>query len=229
MTSYEAGLKTQFFDDALRANLAIFYNDYKDLQVSFYDPVYVGSRRGNAGQAHTYGVELETSAQLGENFSAQFAVGYLYAVYNSFKGAGGAGVNADGNRLFNSPRWNLSGGLAYDVTLGDQGSLHFGIDANYQTAIFSSATPAAGGQNKIPPQTFVNGIVSWAPTEHWKLRLSVKNLFDSQRPVSSTYTPSTGVYYQNFPDPRTVLFSVKYEYQPCRRAISTAYGISSEA
>ncbi|BCW89210.1 Vitamin B12 transporter BtuB [Alphaproteobacteria bacterium SO-S41] len=212
VSTYETGLKGEFFDHALRANLAVFYNDYTDLQVSFFDPVYVGSRRGNAGQAHTYGVELETDARLSDNFSLQFAAGYLYAIYDEYKGAGGAGIDADGNRLVNSPRFNLSGGFTYDVSLGEQGSLRFGANAVWQTKTFTSALPAAGGQNEIPPQAFVNAVIAWtAPDEHWTISLSAKNLFDSEKPVSSTYTPSTGVYYLNFPDPRTVLVSVKYE------------------
>ncbi len=110
VSTYEGGLKSELFDRRLRANVAVFYNDYQNLQVSFFDPVYVGSRRGNAGQAHSYGVELETDAALTDALSAQFSAGYLFAVYDEYKGAGGAGIDADGNRLTNSPRWSLSAG-----------------------------------------------------------------------------------------------------------------------
>jgi iron complex outermembrane recepter protein len=41
--------------------------------------------------------------------------------------------------------------------------------------------------------------------------LSSRNILDSQRRVSSTYTPNTGVRYFNFPDPRTVLLTLKYQ------------------
>lgn len=212
VTSYEAGFKGAFFDNALRANIAVFYNDYEDLQVSFYDPIYVGSRRGNAGQAHSWGVELESTAQLSDAFSLNFAAGYLYAVYDEYKNAGGNGIDADGNWLTGAPRWNFSGGLAYDVPLDQDGALRFAVDANYQTRYFTNAIPAAGGQHEMPDQAFVNGVVSWVSAdEHWTLSLSGKNLFNSQKPVSSAFTPSTGVYYQNFPDPRTVLFSVRYD------------------
>lgn len=209
--TYEGGLKSELFDKRLRANLAVFYNDYQNLQVSFYDPAYVGSRRGNAGQAHSYGVELETDAALTDALSAQFSVGYLYAVYDEYKGAGGAGVNADGNRLTNSPKWNLSGGFTWEVPVKIPGSLKVGVNAQYQSSIVTSATPSAGGQNNIPGQTFVNAVATWtAPDPHWQVVLSGRNLFDSDKPVSSTYTPSTSVYYQNFPDPRTVLVTVRY-------------------
>ncbi len=209
--TYEGGLKSELFDKRLRANLAAFYNDYQNLQVSFYDPTYVGSRRGNAGQAHSYGVELETDAALTDAVSAQFSTGYLFAVYDEYKGAGGPGINADGNRLVNSPRWNLSGGLTWLVPVKIPGALKVGVNAQYQSSIVTSATPAAGGQNRIPGQTFVNAVATWtAPDPRWQVVLSARNLLESDKPVSSTYTASTGVYYLNFPDPRTVLVTVKF-------------------
>lgn len=211
VTTYETGLKTQLFDQRLRANLAAFYNDYQDLQVSFYDPAYVGSRRGNAGKAHTYGVELETDARPTERLGAQFSVGWLYAIYDDYKGAGGAGVNADGNRLLNSPRWSVSGGVTYDPALDIPGSLRLGLNAQWQSGIVTSATPAAGGQNNIPSQGFLNGVATWTtPDPRWAVSLSVRNILNSQKAVSSTYTPSTGIYLQNFPDPRTYLVTLKY-------------------
>lgn len=209
--TYETGLKSELLDHRLRANLAVFYNDYQNLQVSFYDPIYVGSRRGNAGQAHSYGVELETEARITDALSAQFSAGYLFAVYDEYRGAGGAGVNADGNRLTNSPRWSLSGGATWEVPVEIPGALRVGVNAQYQTKTYSNAIPSPGGQHEIPAQGFLNAVATWtSPDPHWSVVLSARNLLDSGKLVSSTYTPSTGVYYQNFPDPRTVLVTLRY-------------------
>ena len=212
VTAYETGLKSEWFDHRLRANLAVFYNDYTDLQVSFYDPAYVGSRRGNAGKAHTYGVELEAEARPTEALGLHAALGFLHAVYDEYKGAGGAGVDADGNRLTNSPRWTLSGGFTYDLPVSIRGGgLRLGVDAQYQSSLYVNALNRP--QDLVPGQAFVNGTVTWtAPDAHWSLQLAARNLLDSDRPVSSTYTPSSGVYYKNYPDPRTVLATVKYSY-----------------
>lgn len=212
VSTYELGVKSEWLDRRLRANLAVFYNDHQDLQVSFYDPDYVGSRRGNAGQAHTYGVELETNAQLTEGLSAQFSAAYLFAVYDEYKGAAGPGTDANGNWLVGSPRYSLSGGLNWDVPIDIPGSLRLGVNAQWQTKTYSSATPAAGGQNELPAQGFLNAVATWtAPDPRWSVVLSGRNLLDSDKPVSATYTPSTGVYYQNFPDPRTWLVTLKFD------------------
>ena len=208
--TYETGLKTELFDHRARVNLAVFYNDYQDLQVSYSDPAYPGnSVRSNAGKAHTYGVELESDIRATERLSIQASAGYLFAVYDKYKNAGGIGVDADGHRLLNSPRWSLSGGLTYDVPIEVPGEIRLGLNAQYQTKTYFNALQRP--QDEAPAQTFLNGTVTWqTPDPRWSVQLSGRNLLDSDKPVSVTYTPSTGVYYNNFPDPRTWLVTLKY-------------------
>jgi iron complex outermembrane receptor protein len=208
--TYETGLKTELFDHRARVNVAVFYNDYKDLQVSYSDPAYPGnSVRSNAGKAHTYGVELESDIRATERLSLQASAGYLFAVYDKYKNAGGIGVDADGHRLLNSPRWSLSGGLTYDVPIKVPGEIRLGLNAQYQTKTYFNALQRP--QDEAPAQTFLNGVVTWqTPDPRWSVQLSGRNLLDSDKPVSVTYTPSTGVYYNNYPDPRTWLVTLKY-------------------
>jgi iron complex outermembrane receptor protein len=182
------------------------------LQVSFYDPAYVGSRRGNAGKAHSWGVELENDLRLSDRFSVQASGGYLKAVYDDYKGAGGNGVDADGNPLTNAPKYSLSGGATYDLPLGASGShVRLSANAQYQSSFYSNAL--ARPQDRVPGQTFVNGSVTWIlPDDRFQLALTGKNILGANKPVSSTYIPSTGVYYKNYADPATVLISVRFAY-----------------
>jgi iron complex outermembrane receptor protein len=211
VNSFETGLKNEFFDHHFRANLAAFYNDYRDLQVSYTDPAYPGnSVRGNAGKAHTAGLELETDARLPFGFGAQFGGGYLHAIYDSYKNAGGPGVNADGHPLINAPKWNLVAGASYDVPLPAPGLFRLAGDVNWASEFWNSALQRP--QDRVPAQAFVNGTFSWtAPNDRYVIVLSSRNILDSQRKVSSSYTPSTGVYFFNYPDPRTVLVTLKYQ------------------
>jgi iron complex outermembrane receptor protein len=208
--AYETGLKTELFDHRARVNLAVFYNDYQDLQVSYSDPAYPGnSVRSNAGKAHTYGVELETDIRATERLSLQASAGYLFAVYDKYRNAGGIGVNADGHRLLNSPRWSLSGAITYDVPIEIPGELRVGLNAQFQTKTYFNALQRP--QDEAPAQTFLNGVVTWqTPDPRWSVVLSGRNLLESAEPVSVTYTPATGVYYKNYPDPRTWLVTLKY-------------------
>jgi iron complex outermembrane receptor protein len=210
VSTYEGGLKATLFNRALRSNLAIFYNDYKDLQVSFYDPVYVGSRRGNAGKAHSWGAELENDLRLSDRFSLQASGGYLKAIYDDYKGAGGNGVDADGNPLLNAPKWSLSGGGNYELPLGSSDSkLKLSANAQYQSSFTQG--PLNRSQDRVPGQTFVNGSVTWVlPDDRFQLSLQGKNILGANKPVSSSFTPSSGIYYKNYPDPATVLATVKF-------------------
>ena len=211
VNSYEAGIKSELLGHHLRLNLAGFYNDYEDLQVSYVDPAYPGnSIRGNAGKAHSAGVELEASARLPFGLSLQASGGYLYAVYDRYANAGGAGVNADGNRLTNSPRWNFAEGGAFDIPLDIPGQLRLAADVQWASHYFTSALMRP--QDRVPAQTFVNASLSWQSGDgHTTVTLSSRNLLDSQKPVSSTFNPGTGVRYWNFPDPRLVLVGLEYE------------------
>ncbi|HEX7782961.1 MAG TPA: TonB-dependent receptor [Sphingobium sp.] len=209
VSTYEGGLKATLFGRALRSNLAVFYNDYRDLQVSFYDPVYVGSRRGNAGKAHSWGIELENDLRLSDRFSLQASGGYLKAIYDDYKGAGGNGVNADGNPLTNAPKWSLSGGGTYDLPLADIGDVKFSANAQYQSSFYSNAL--ARPQDQVPGQTFVNGSVTWTtPDPRFSVIVEGRNILSANKPVSSQYIPSTGVYYKNYADPATILVSIKF-------------------
>lgn len=211
VNAFEAGLKSEMFDHHLRVNLAGFYNDYRDLQVSYVDPAYPGtSVRGNAGEAHSAGFELEISARLPHGLSLQASGGYLYAVYDAYKNAGGAGVDADGNRLINSPRWNFSEGGTLDLPIEVPGDLRLGADVQWASDSYTSALNRP--QDRVPPQLFVNATLSWfADDGHTTVTLSSRNLLDSQKPVGGSYNPGTGVRFYNFPDPRLVLLSVDYE------------------
>ncbi|MDR3508506.1 MAG: TonB-dependent receptor [Caulobacteraceae bacterium] len=210
VNSYETGLKSEWFDHHLRANLALFYNQYDNLQVSYYDPAKVASVRGNAGQAHTEGVELETDARVTDALSLQASAGYLFAIYDNYKNAGGAGVNADGHTLINAPRWTLSGGFGYDLPIHIAGSLRLTVDAQYATKYYSSALNRPLDQ--VPAQGFLNANLTWTSEDsHWSAILSGRNILDSQKPVSASYTPSSGILFYNFADPATARLTIKYQ------------------
>jgi iron complex outermembrane receptor protein len=57
LDAYEIGLKSEWWDHRVRLNLATFYYDYKDIQVSFIGPTVVQLQ--NAGAARLYGVDLD--------------------------------------------------------------------------------------------------------------------------------------------------------------------------
>lgn len=90
-TSYEIGLKTDLFDRRLRFNIAGFYTNYDNIQVTYVvDPDGAGPIGAfvpvlaNAGRAHNKGIEIESTAILADWLQIDGSLGYLDAKYVSF-------------------------------------------------------------------------------------------------------------------------------------------------
>ena len=86
---YEAGVKADFLERRLRMNLALFWNEYDDLQRTVIIPL-PGSPNGNetvtenAATARIRGIELELAAFLAEGLGIEIGIGYLDAEYDDF-------------------------------------------------------------------------------------------------------------------------------------------------
>ena len=89
--AYEVGLKSAWFDNRLLLNLAVFRNDYTNLQVAFWEVPASGpavSNIRNAAESRSQGVELEAKWQVSENFRLAGNLTYLDAYYVSYPDAG---------------------------------------------------------------------------------------------------------------------------------------------
>ena len=85
----EAGLKTELLDRRVRLNTAVFYNKYEDLQLDSVIPVpesQIGQESviTNAGKSTAWGVEVEASVLVTDNFTVGGSIGYLNAEYDEY-------------------------------------------------------------------------------------------------------------------------------------------------
>ncbi|MEZ5569975.1 MAG: TonB-dependent receptor [Halioglobus sp.] len=88
-TNYEIGIKSQWLDNRLRFNGAMYYTEFKDFQASAqvpnaFPPVFFLT---NAGELETEGVEIELTAQVLDNLVVQAAVAYTDAIFSDWKDA----------------------------------------------------------------------------------------------------------------------------------------------
>ena len=74
-TTYEAGVKSEWLDRRAKVNLTIFEQDQTNLQLTSFVPGQ-GTFLVNGGNAHTYGVELETSLIPFEGLTLTGSLGY---------------------------------------------------------------------------------------------------------------------------------------------------------
>jgi len=111
--TYESGIKFLGIANRLRLNTAVFYTDYKDLQVSIFTPNVGGFAIKNAAAATIYGVEAELTLRPTNNFDIIAGLGSQKATFDRFPNPEGPGTNYDGHRIENAPNFGGSGVLQY--------------------------------------------------------------------------------------------------------------------
>jgi iron complex outermembrane receptor protein len=214
--TYEIGAKATLWGGRARANTAIFFSDYTDVQIPgsviIPGPSFVGTVT-NAGAAEIYGVEFEGTAQFTDNLSGALSVGYVSAEYTEFI-LNGIDVSEQRD-VQNTPDWTGSAGLTYSVplTLGTApGEISFTGSGAYRsdTQQFEFAIPLLDQ----PAFWLYDAAVYWTSDDD-RLRLGVygRNLGD-ERYITSGYnfpTVDSGVtaFYGN---PRTVSASVEVRF-----------------
>jgi iron complex outermembrane receptor protein len=143
--SYEGGMKRSMAGGRIQANTAVFYSDYRDLQVQSFIVVGVPDIR-NAASATIKGAEVQVTAaarrvlhpgrQSGLRLSGHFA--WLDATYDRFLAAlpGGAERLVAGNRLNNAPELSGSGSAVYELATGRAGTASVRGDVSWQGRVF---------------------------------------------------------------------------------------------
>jgi iron complex outermembrane receptor protein len=196
--SYEIGAKTRWLDDRLNVNLAGFYDEHKNLQLSVFTAQNAAaSVVRNAGSADIDGIELEIQALPTEWLQASGTVGYLNTKYITFIDGG---VNVANDRAFPyAPQFTAN--LSLDAKLLETdnfGTLHviadyLHSDAYYEYPYSLSENPAinkgsyagttkASAQNVINMRARLVGIE--IPTGTIDVEMWGKNIFNDKYRVN---------------------------------------------
>ncbi|HCB75247.1 MAG TPA: TonB-dependent receptor [Sphingomonas bacterium] len=207
--AYEGGIKKSWAGGRLTTNLAAFYNDYTDQQVTSFgaDPVtgVFASLFTNAAAARSFGLEFELAARLADGLDLTGSVGLLDARYRRFDQlVGGVVTDVSDRRVVNAPDFNASLGLTYTRPLGGgdvSGVFH--IDGAYRSTVATEITDSPllrqPGYEKI--NAFI-GVVG--PEKRWELRAGVENLTDQAVRVQGfNLSEFPGVQLGFFAAPRT--------------------------
>lgn len=97
LTSVEAGVKSEWFDNRIRLNVAGFWSLYKDLQTDVFAAGATGatSVTVNAGEAEIPGFEAELLAVPIDGLTINANVGWIKPEYNEYNLVNNAGTPAD--------------------------------------------------------------------------------------------------------------------------------------
>jgi iron complex outermembrane receptor protein len=206
--SYEAGAKTEWLDNTLRVNFALFYMDYTDLQLFRLDPqlrlVTFTEDTTNKG------AELEILAAPAEGLETGLNVAYLEAEVNG-------GVN-DGAQLPRAPEYSFGGFAQYQWPFAN-GNMAVRADFkwtdNYRTEIaYNTGNAAADAANaritEVQSFALLDARLSYAPGDgNLEFSLWGKNLTDETYPTH--IIPFLGNGFSIFGPPRTYGVAVSWK------------------
>lgn len=214
MWSYEVGSKSMLNNDNVRLNLAAFYNDYKNFQLSRFsidpDTGAFLSLFENAGKATIYGAEMELSAVLTDALTLNMNAGYLGGGYDELIGDFDEEIS-DKRELVNAPKWNGRLGLEYWMDL-DSGSLSWSVSASYRSKTY--LTVSSSEVLAQSAYTLMDMSVTYlSDDEQWQVSLYGNNVTDKEyRQHGFDLSASPGVQLGYYGAPRTYGLNLKYRF-----------------
>ncbi|HXW10295.1 MAG TPA: TonB-dependent receptor [Steroidobacteraceae bacterium] len=229
--SFELGLKGSAWDGRATYNLAAFYSDYTDQQITRQEPTATGvaSFVDNAGSSTIQGVELEGAVAFTDQFSLTYGIGWTDAEfdeYASFTVVSGTPVPidyADIAHFQNTPEWNGNVALTYLQPLAPNwGSLATVVSASYRDSyyMFEFDRPLI---DQTTDYTLIDASITWtSASDRFRVQLSGRNLTDEEYKVGgydfyTDYSAATQALFGNtvtsfYGPPRTYSVSLSYRF-----------------
>ena len=192
--TFELGIKSRLNEGRTTLNAAVFYSDYKDPQVLIGVPT---ASIENAPDEEIWGVEVESSFVINDNWTAYANVAWLDAEFtDSMRLTNVPGVPPDfedlkkGNRPTNTPEWTFSVGGDFDyplsngLTLFGHGSFSY-VDERYG-AVQNFPVSLMGSMEILNLRLGLRG-------ERWALTAYGSNILNDLE-VQATLAPSNGAF-----------------------------------
>lgn len=201
--SYEVGLKSAFFDEALQTSVAVFrivQDNLAQVDVGYFVPGVTPPQQAYFGAegATSEGFELEITGQPVEGWNINFG-------YSQFEveDAAGAPVNTD------HPRRLVKLFTTYRLP-GDLSDLVIGGGVNYRSDSYSDGlNPVTSAPFRFQQDayTLVSLMARYDVTESLQLQANVENVLDE------TYYSQIGFYSQyRYGAPRNATVSLRYRF-----------------
>ncbi|HKX77891.1 MAG TPA: TonB-dependent receptor [Novosphingobium sp.] len=221
LDAFEAGLKTDLFDRQVRLNVAGFYYDYKNLQVTVFTPTSAVLQNG--AKARIYGADVDLTVKLGTHLTLTAGGTLMKSEFLSYPNAGfftpqpasaGGGTvstigSAKGNRLPYAPDFTFNVGAAYTTPVGD-GTLNANVNYSYSGRWYAGPDNIASQ----PAYGLLDGSINYTfPGDHLQAGVWVRNLTDKKYRVFIAEQGNPGGYFQGLVGaPRTYGVSLGYKF-----------------
>jgi iron complex outermembrane receptor protein len=192
LTAYEIGVKSEWLDRRLVANLAAFRSDYEDIQLT----AVVASATGglvvtvdNAGEGRMQGGELELRLRPLESLQLQASLGLIDAEYTD---VGTATVVNRRSQFVKTPERTAGLLVRQELAVGTAGRVSIQGDWSFRSRVFNDVqnTPAlAQGDLHL-----YGARIGYVPaSESWELAVFGRNLSDERFIVNGVSGGAFGV------------------------------------
>jgi iron complex outermembrane receptor protein len=239
VSSLELGVKSSMNGGRLQTNAAVFYTDYKNVQIPGSIPTFAadGSVNGfagsltNAGKAKIKGLELEAVAYVTNNLNVSAMYSYIDAKYNEWMVANGASlVNIAGSTEFqNTPKNAANVAVNYDwpmTVMGRSGSMSLSNSVSYKSKVYQTEiarpTGVASLDATIPGNLALaqDGYALWDAGVVWtssdrkiQVGLHGRNLTDKRyKTAGYNFSGFFNTVTAFYGDPRTVRATVNVKF-----------------
>jgi iron complex outermembrane receptor protein len=201
-------------DDTVFLNLAYFYNDYEDIQLSVFTvvpgsnpPIFFGDFT-NAGAGTVQGVEAEYAIQFSDNFSLQGNLAWLDAEYDEFISSG---VDvSDSQKFTNAPEFSGAVSGLHTLPLASGGSFTSRVTYTYQSEVY----PTTDLSTAIRQEGY--GLLSagfiWDTGNAWSFALEGNNLTDKVYRTTGYNIGALGILTGFYGAPRTYSLTARYDF-----------------
>jgi len=183
--TYEAGIKASLFDRRMTWNSAVFYSNYKNIQLTVNaTPLNFVF---NAAEGKMQGVESEMTVRVAKGFDVNLSGGYLDAKYTNIDPAKCPSVAAcpitTASSFVKAPKWTASGGVQYSADIGEGRSISIRGDWTYKSKVYNDV-----GNNEMIAQSgysLFNARAVWnSANNRFSVAGFVTNLGDKRFKVS---------------------------------------------
>jgi outer membrane receptor protein involved in Fe transport len=135
--NYEIGFKGELMKDFLYTEIASFFIDVKDIQITDFVESGQGRILKNAGKAQSLGLDWSLTALLTKEFTLAVNYGLTHATFKNYKikeEKTGENIDYSGNYVPFAPQNTLSLSAVYNKNFRDKWIDRFNIQAQYNAA-----------------------------------------------------------------------------------------------